>query len=414
MKKQYLFALLFSFILLFSMTACGGKQASASAPQQEPPKQTDTYWTAYEWDAGPWRTEEVATSLPQDEWWVDLILRTDGTAQLRDVNGDVFLQFEKDLMLNWVQKGNGHLELIDPFTNEMVWDGTIDGDRLTLNYMEGTLSLKRAEMPTEAGDLYCPAELKGTWMLVTDDTNGDSSPMLPGHFETLVIKEAWTADSAGFIADMEQKDYFGTYMVDSFYNQKVELLDYPVYDGCGNEVWSARIHRDESEDPRYSEYTFTLTDRDTLLMQKYSPWDERMTEYTYHRTLPLSSSWDIEAEHLDGLFLRCSEYTDADGNISSVPPDIDDFTIFLTADGVCQAGYQFEGSEEPMYINGTWQLGNGGTMLLISDPEYDSNFWYAGAIRADYGYMDDNYIEIYELYLYMNGGIAKLTPDAAG
>ena len=94
--------------------------------------------------------------------------------------------------------------------------------------------------------------------------------------------------------------------------------------------------------------------------------------------------------------------------------EMEDFTIFLTGDGYCQAGYLFEGSDEPMTLNGTWQLGSGGTMLLISDEAYDSAFWYAGAVRAEYGYIAENYTETYELYLYMNGGIAKLTPDAAG
>ncbi|MBR3993345.1 MAG: hypothetical protein IKI92_05740 [Anaerotignum sp.] len=231
---KHFFAIFSLCLMLACMTACGGGQPEASAPEVPVPQ--DTYWTAYEWEVEEVETGKTRTSLPNEEWWVDLILRTDGTAQLRDVGNDVYLQEESYLHMEWEATADGKLLLKDPATGEMVWDGVIEGNDLTLNYYMGTLKLKQAEMPTEAGKLYCPAQLKGTWLMVSDDSHGEPSPVLPGHFETLVFTETWTADSVSLVADLEQRDYYGTYLVDFFDRLPVELLDYPVYDGCGNET----------------------------------------------------------------------------------------------------------------------------------------------------------------------------------
>ena len=405
--------LLFSCSLLFFMAACGNNQTAASVP--ESPGLADTYWVAYEWEAGEHKIENMLTPLPNEDWWADLMLRADGTAQLRDVGEDIHLQEESYLHMEWEKTADGKLFLKNPDTGETVWDGVMKENQLTLNYYAGTLKLKQAEMPTETGELYCPAQLKGTWMMMTEDTFDEPSPVLPGHFETMVFRESWTANSVSLVADLEQKDYYGTWMVDSFYGLEAELLDYPVYDGCGNETWSMRIHRDESEDPRYTEYTLTLLDAETMLVQKYSPWDERFTKYTFHKTLPLSSHWDLTAEELPGLFLRATEYTDSNGVVSPLPPEMKDFTVFLTEDGVCQVGQQFEGMDEPIYINGSWQLGIGGSMLLVDD-DFEHPFWYAGVLCGEIVFSaEGEYMgETYELYLYYDGGILKLTPDAAG
>ena len=411
MKKRTL-ALCSLFVsVMFSLAGCGG-QAETSMPQPSVPE--DTYWVAYEWEAGEHKTENMLTSLPDEGWWVDLILRADGTAQLRDVNEDVHLQEESYLHMKW-KEDEGKIYLNSGTTDEPIWDGTIEDDQLVLNYYLGTLRMKKVEMPTEAGVLYCPAQLKGTWMMVSEDTFEEPSPAMPGHFETIVFREVWTADSVGLVADLEQKDYYGTWMVDSFYGQEVELLDYPVYDGCGNDVWSARIQRDGSEDPRYTEFTMTLLDAETMLVQKYSPWDDRFTTYTFHKTLPMASAWDLQAEELEGLFLRTEEYTDADGETSALPPEMTDFTIFLTENGVCQMGQQFTGMDEPIYINGNWQMGAGGSMLFTTE-DFEHNFWYAGVIRGDILYSADGGYqgETYECYIYYDGSILKLTPDAAG
>lgn len=402
---------IFTICLLFSVTACGSEQSSV-------PKSfvsADTYWTAYEWEAGEHRTENMLTTLPNEEWWVDLILRADGTAQLRDVGHDIHLQAESYLHMEWTTDADGKVFLKNVSTEETVWDGVREGDLLSLNYYGGTLRMKQAEMPVETGELYCPAQLKGTWTMVSEDTFEEPSPVMPGQFETIVFREVWTADSVSLVADLEQKDYYGTWMVDSFYGLETELLDIPVYDGCGNETWSVRIQRDESEDPRYSEYTLTLLDQGTMLVQKYSPWDEKFWEYTFHKTLPQSSAWDLQTEELEGLFLRCTEYIDTDGKISVMPPEMEDFTVFLTEDGICQLGCQYTEMDEPIYISGRWQMGVGGSMHLVDDGA-EHPFWYAGAIRGDILYSaDGGYIgETYELYIYDNGGIMKLTPDAAG
>ncbi|MBR6651861.1 MAG: hypothetical protein IKL30_01685, partial [Anaerotignum sp.] len=219
---KHFFAIFSLCLMLACMTACGGGQAEASAPEVSVPQ--DTYWTAYEWEVEEVETGKTRTSLPNEEWWVDLILRTDGTAQLRDVGNDVYLQEESYLHMEWEATADGKLFLKDSATGEPVWDGVIKENQLTLNYYMGTLKLKQAEMPTEIGELYCPAQLKGTWLMVSDDSHGEPSPVLPGHFETLVYTETWTADSVSLVADLEQRDYYGTYLVDFFDRLPVELL----------------------------------------------------------------------------------------------------------------------------------------------------------------------------------------------
>ena len=410
--KQF-FAIFALCLLLVCMTACGGGQPEASAPEAPVPQ--DTYWTAYEWEAGEHKIENMLTSLPNEEWWVDLTLWADGRAQLRDVGNDIHLQEESYLHMEWEKTSDGKVFLKNPATGETVWDGMIEGNDLTLNYYSGTLKLKQAKMPTETGELYCPAQLKGTWLMVSDNSYGEPSPVLPGHFETLVFTETWTADSVSLVADLEQRDYYGTYLVDFFDRLPVELLDYPVYDGCGNETWSARIHRDESEDPRYSEYTLTLLDQDTMLVQKYSLWDGRFTEYTFHRMLPRSSQWDITVDELPGLFLRATEYTAADGTVSHLPAEMEDFYIFLTENDVCLVGQQFTGMDAPIEIEGNWRFGNGCSMLLTTN-DSEHEFWYAGALRGETLFSHEGQYmgETYELYLCYDGGILKFTPDAAG
>ena len=410
---KHFFAVFALCLLLVCMTACGGGQPEASAPEAPVPQ--DTYWTAYEWEAGEHKIENMLTSLPNEEWWVDLTLWADGRAQLRDVGNDIHLQEESYLHMEWEKTSDGKVFLKNPATGETVWDGMIEGNDLTLNYYSGTLKLKQAKMPTETGELYCPAQLKGTWLMVSDNSYGEPSPVLPGHFETLVFTETWTADSVSFVADLEQRDYYGTYLVDFFDRLPVELLDYPVYDGCGNETWSARIHRDESEDPRYSEYTLTLLDQDTMLVQKYSLWDGRFTEYTFHRMLPRSSQWDITVDELPGLFLRATEYTAADGTVSHLPAEMEDFYIFLTENDVCLVGQQFTGMDAPIEIEGNWRFGNGGSMLLTTN-DSEHEFWYAGALRGETLFSHEGQYmgETYELYLCYDGGILKFTPDAAG
>ena len=136
-------------------------------------------------------------------------------------------------------------------------------------------------------------DMQGTWLMVGGEIEGDVWEAIPGNYEILSISlEPNPADGTEMLfADMEARDYEGI-INKSFYQQKIESLDEPLYDGCGNEAWSVRFG-DESEKnengyPIHEEYYATLLDRNTLLMQQFFTFDggPGVSYQTFKRVFP--------------------------------------------------------------------------------------------------------------------------------
>lgn len=257
------------------------------------------------------------------------------------------------------------------------------------------------------------------WWLVSGETEGWEWEAMPGQMESLVFREAWTAESATLVVDSEQRNYYGD-LEESFCGKEITILEEPLYEGCENDAWSVRIGpvspKDEKGCPTETEYYVTLLDQNTLLMQRYYALDgyPAVSYQKFYRILPQVSRWEIEAWELEGSYWECAWYRDADGVESSMSPGMKDFYLYLDMEQVCYLGQLLEGSEYYTDTQGVWLFGNGGVLQLCGDgyesPEgYCPEFWYAGAVFGNVFETEDEFWESYEMYLYYNGGVICLT-----
>ncbi len=106
------------------------------------------------------------------------------------------------------------------------------------------------------------ADLVGSWELVSGETEGFT----------------FTVDEGGMIAYLEfSEDGTASYREMQMYEpweihegMAVEMQDVPLYDGCGNEAWSAQLI---TNDPSVEWYV-TLLSRDTLRFMQFAYYDE--------------------------------------------------------------------------------------------------------------------------------------------
>jgi len=442
LKKRSL-SLLLAAALLATLTACGSgggetpdpppadppqQSASASAepvqpepevqePEVQEPKSpigiADSFWVGYEWDSEDGEGAEGPFPLDEDVWQLDLLIRTDGTARFRDIHDGLYLMEEADLELTWEQEEDGTLS----FYNDVILTPTLRGrwkdGSLSVEYRGTTLSMAQAQLPENAGKLYCPAELVGTWVMVSGETEGSEWEPMPGRLESLVFLPTFTAESATLTAERQVRDYYGN--VEEFtQGAEVTVLDLPLYDGCGNEVWSVRIgpeaEKDEYGYPKTVEYYATLVDRNRLEMQRWFSLDGApMVSYqTYWRMAERATWWEIRTEELADTHWECVGYTDADGAEQPFPPGLEDFWLHLNEDASCWTGSSGEGKEAYPGVDGLWRLGSGGTLMFYGDDSDGSEFWYGGAVRG-YSYETERgFVDDYEMLLYFRGGVIRL------
>jgi hypothetical protein len=210
-------------------------------------------------------------------------------------------------------------------------------------------------------------------------------------------------------ADMEARDYEG-FINKSFYQQKIESLDEPLYDGCGNEAWSVRFG-DESEKnengyPIHEEYYATLLDKNTLLLQQYFTIDggPGVSYQTFKRVFP-----GEDVEYVDSQILQeqwsqgntsiweLESYIDENGNELPLPSSVADLSIELSGEiswSDPKRSIDFE------YL-GVWGYGRGGSVLITSEDGYRA--WFAGAVAREYDKEHDGNASL-KMHLYHDGG----------
>ena len=111
--------------------------------------------------------------------------------------------------------------------------------------------------------------------MVGGEIEGDVWEAIPGNFEILSFSLGPVSieGTEVILADMEARDYAGV-LKTFYYQEQIESLDEPLYEGCGNEEWSVRIgeesEKNENGYPVDEEYYATLLDMNTLLLQQYS------------------------------------------------------------------------------------------------------------------------------------------------
>lgn len=452
MKKRTLAIPFFAMAVLLSLAACGQtgekplppKQGALPAlePTEPAPQLTpgtiaterkeaespvgteDTYWVACEWYSEDGEGAEGPFQMQPDEWAVDLIIRADGTARFRDIHDGLYLMDDADLNMTWEETDDGGIQFYNNIYLHQVYQAVWEEDTLLFDYRGITLTMRQSDLPREAGDLYHPAELVGTWLMVSGETEGWEWNAMPGELETLVFKTVSSAMEVTLAADRECRDHYGT-LTDSIHGEGLTILDEPLYEGCGNEVWSVRIGPGSPQDangyPTRTEFYVTMLERNTLLMQRYYTLDgyPAVSYQTFRRMPQLLTWWDVQAQELADTSWICTGYLAADGTEHSMPADLDDFYLYLGTDEECWVGRMDKGSGVYTDTQGTWTLSNGGVLLLRSEgyesPEgYCPEFWYGGAVSGYTYETEDGFVEGYEMYLHDGEGTLRLTLQGYG
>ena len=452
MKKRTIAALLFAAAMLLSAAGCGQtagddspppqQSALPSAPPSAPPAEPepeptasepaaanpigaeDTYWVACEWYSEDGEGAEGPFQMQPDEWAVDLILRADGTARLRDIHDGLYLMDDADLSMTWEQTEAGEILFYNSIYMGRVYQAVWKEDALLFDYRGTTLTMRQSDLPRETGELYHPAELVGTWLMVSGETEGWEWNAMPGELESLVFKTVSTAMDVTLAADHENRNYYGE-LGDARHEQELAILDEPLYEGCGNEIWSVRIGPESPLDangyPTQTEFHVTMLERDTLLMQRYYTMDgyPAVSYQTFRRMPQRLTWWDVAVQDLEDTSWSCTGYLAADGTEHPMPPYLEDFYLYLGADGSCWVGRMDQGSDAYTDTQGTWMLANGGVLLLRGEgyesPEgYCPEFWYGGAVGG-YSYeTKDGFMEGYEMFLHDGEGMLRLTLQGYG
>lgn len=436
MKKTI--ALLLSLLLLFSLTACGQTPAAPEPAPSAPPAESpappsaesklpesklpepaeptlpagDSYWVAYEYSI-----EDEHLPLTDGVWDADLTLRADGTARFREVSDGIACLDPHALDMTWETDDDGTLLFYCFYGgNEPYCTGTVTEDGFLLERLGGIFSLKQGEMPQTAGELYSPAELGGVWLEVAYEVEGDQGTNLPGGFTSLVIDVPWEADSDTHVMRVSSEcgDYSGYVARNTYYGRAATVLSEPIYEGCGNDVWSVRIGEESPLNqhgyPSGTDTYVTLLDSDTLLMQHYFSFDNGsipgVSYQTYRRLLPAPVDRDLEDEEIAGSEWRCIRYIDAEGKESETPQGLTDFCLTLYPDRKF-AYTAFAENGEADSGGGSWILGEGNTLLLYN-PRTDTDDWFAGALDIQKVVTTEYESDFYELQLWYDGGFMTL------
>ena len=373
----------------------------------------DSYWTAYSID-------EMGNerALPDEELWIDLIFRKDGTAQFRYVLQDVFFANPDFLDMTWSVDENQKLGLYLESYEESVLDANVEDDRITMTFFGDTIYFERAEMPQEVGKLYCPAQLSGVWLMESSETEGDLWEVQPGYSESVIFRVMDSENGSKMVSLGETRDHEGDYK-EGYEETDVTVLDEPLYTYCENQEWSVLVgaysEKNENGYPLEVETYVTLLDENTMLRQLYYSFDggPGVSYQTFKRVTFADDVWDYEEEDLEGGDYECIAYIDAEGMEHAYPPEMEQFYVHLDVNSDCTISWWDEELGDQRWFRGSWILGKGGVVNLISDDycletEFTETCWFAGAFDTEVvGNWEVTEQNLY-MYLYYQGGIIKL------
>lgn len=411
-------ALLLVLLLTGGMTACASQQGPVStAPtgtettedRYVPIGNEDTYWVAKSYRSDDGEGEKVQNLDPK-QWAMDLLVRVDGTACFRDIHEGICLMDDSCLELIWERTGEGDFLFYCVLYPQPILRGSYDGGVLSLEYWEATLEMEQKPIPQTAGQRHAPAELAGTWVMVSGETEGYVWEAMPAELSSLVFKMTAYDGPLVMTADMEERDYFGN-MRYCDYGLATQVLSEPLYEGCENEAWCIRIGeaspKDENGFPTQTEYYATLLSGDTLLLQRYYTMDgyPAISHQTYRRFSDLVSWMEPDSMKLDHANWVCTGYEGASGE----PPELAGFSVVLSPDHTCYVSFG-DGNTQ----RGTWALGNGGVLLMQGAEDYDDPFWFGGVISGYWVETADGPVETYQMALYYKEGIIKLALNSYG
>ena len=345
---------------------------------------------------------------------LDLLVRADGTARFRDIHDGVCLVADDYLNLRWERTAEGNIQFYSPLYILPILTGSFSDGILSLDYLTGTLTMKQTPEPEAIGQIYSPAELEGTWLLVSGETEGWEWDAMPGQLSSLVFYVTSFDGPLSLAAHMEDRDYYGE-MTDSAHNVRVEVLPMPLYEGCKNNDWSVRIgpasETDENGYPLETEYYATLVNHNIMLVQQYFTLDgyPAVTYQTYAR-FPDRVSWmSPDSMELELSTWVPTEYTNLSGENIDLPKKLEDIRICLLDNNACWIQFGDGHIEE-----GTWLLETGGVLLLRSSEDLGSHFWFGGAVSGCSAETDSGYKAVYQMALYYEGGILKLNLESYG
>jgi hypothetical protein len=197
------------------------------------------------------------------------------------------------------------------------------------------------------------------------------------------------------------------------------ILDEPIYSGCGNEVWSVRIGEisEVNEDgyPLKTETYVTLLDENTMLRKLYYTFDggPGVSYQIFRRVVPSIAECHFITSDLEGGDYECVSYTDRNGKKIADVPGMKDFYVHLDVNSEMTVSWWDESIQERRSFIGTWLLGQGGVINLVSEQydgerEFTDTCWFAGAIRGVLATSPGMGEYDSEMYLCYDGGIIHL------
>ena len=427
MRKLLAFFLAASLIFVFA--GCNAPETpetptatqaptQATAPVATQPAQQlgqkDSYWVAKTWESED--TAECDGPQPfASSWEIDLLVRADGTARLRDIREQVCIMDDSHLQLIWQADDDGHYLFYNHLGPRPVLDAVFDGETLTATYRDMQLTLEAAPVPQTVGETYSPAELAGTWLLVSGETEGTTWDAMPTELSSIVLQVTSEDGPLLLAADLTSRDRYGDTDMAPLYNQKVELLQEPLYQGCENEKWSVRIGPESPKKannaPENTEYYATLLSYYTLQLQQYYELDglPAVSYQTYVRFPDLVSWCSAESMELLNSNWICIGYTDFDRQPLTMPAELEGMEVLLGESDCCTVTFG-----DGTIADGTWHLKDDGVILLRSEEEESTEFWLGGAVNQFCLEFEDDLIEKNHMDLYYKGGILQLELTSYG